>query len=180
MRVSRRVFLLLGSFSCEISYAWLRDFINISLQYNVRVPITADLKALARRSHEAKDFTNLRQKQSPLCAVLYHSITIQRIIKNNNFIYIFILLLDFRIDINIDNVNYDDTVQDTALFNIFYYYCVNLLHDYKLDIIYQHYMTTIVLLIFNSFILFNIIIKAYNDTRTQIFIVLLLSRFLEK
>lgn len=49
MRVSRRVFLLLGSFSCEISYAWLRDFINISLQYNVRVPITLDLGARTKR-----------------------------------------------------------------------------------------------------------------------------------
>jgi len=67
-RVSRRVFLLLGSFSCEINYAWLRDFINISLRCNVRVPITLDLKALARRSHEAKDFTNFI-RDSLLCAL---------------------------------------------------------------------------------------------------------------
>jgi len=67
MRVSRRVFLLLGSFSCEISYAWLRDFINISLQYNVRVPITLDLKALAWRTK--RKISLIFVKDNLLCAL---------------------------------------------------------------------------------------------------------------
>lgn len=61
MRVSRRIFLLLGSFSCEIGYAWLVDFTNISLCNVMSEFLSLSISRGARSSsHKERDFTDLQ------------------------------------------------------------------------------------------------------------------------